>query len=117
MSTDIQRPSDYIRQRLRALRAFHKLSQREAADGISRQGYPLSMAQLSSYETGRRHRELPYDFVVAAAHFYCPGAYGDPIMTLRHGPMCSNCNDDPPTKYICRTCHRYRNDDGEVVAC
>jgi len=113
-------PSAYLIERLRLIRTTRRITQKQAAAGITAAGYPIAMANLAAIERGE-HKKLPYDFVVAAAEFYYRHTLsGQPyqrIHWLLDGPACLACHDDPPPNCICRTCRRYRNEDGEVVTC
>lgn len=119
MTSEGGRPSDCFIERIRTVRAFRRLTQEEVAEGITRFGYPMSKIQYRHFENGRR-KEVPYDFVVATTAFFngAPRGGAD-IYEFLYGPLCRNCNDDPPRRYACLTCHRHRNrnDEGEVVSC
>jgi hypothetical protein len=115
--TDNTTQSELAAKRVRELRLTRHLTLVEAANEITDCGYPISMGTLHYIETGQR-KSLPFDFVVAAAAFFTPG-YGAPnIPAFLYGPLCSDCQDQPPSKFICRTCRRSWNDEGtELIPC
>lgn len=109
--------SELAAKRVRALRMIRRLTLTEAAEGITQCGYSISMGGLHYIESGRR-KSLPFDLVVAAATFFTPGYGGPNIPGFLYGPLCSDCQDQPPHKFICRTCHRAWNDEGtELIPC
>lgn len=115
--TNPQPHSAQAARRIRALRTTRRLTLAEAAEGITTRGYEISLESLQHIESGRR-KSLPFDFVMAAARYFTLGFNGDPdISALLYGPLCDVCHDQPPRIYICGTCRRTLDDQGELTPC
>lgn len=97
--------------RIREFRKTRRISGEQLAEGLTKQGFPMTRSVLSNYENGR-FRTVPVDFLDAAMRFF-----GVSYNHFFHGPLCSSCDDDPPVQYICKVCQRTRNSDGELTRC
>lgn len=84
--------------RLREFRKVHRITQEQAAEGYTKYGCPMSRESLANVET-ERVRSVSIDLVFAAAGFYKVG-----LWDFFHGPLCGQCRDEPPIRFICTVC-------------
>lgn len=101
--------SHHVAERLRDFRKVRRITGDQFARGLTINGYPMTRPNWSAIENGRT-KSVPLDLVVAAARFLKV-----PLGQLFDGPLCGTCNDDPPVRFICRTCLRTRNSGGELI--
>jgi transcriptional regulator with XRE-family HTH domain len=103
--------SGLVANRVRALRTTRRISGDRFAQDITDRGYPLTRSMLANIENGR-FRTVPVDFFIASMQYF-DLKYED----FFFGPLCSACQDDPPQQFVCKTCRRTRDPDGELVKC
>lgn len=111
MSDVIYRESELAAKRIRAFRKTRHITTEQLAAALTKNGYPTTRSVLANIENGR-FRTVPIDLVVAAMRFFEVSLGG-----FMNGPLCNDCNDKPPSQFICKTCRRTTDARGELVAC
>lgn len=110
--SDAFETSREVATRLRAFRTTRGLTGEQMAKMLTDNGYPITRSVLANIEN-MRFRSLSVDLVFAAIKALQLANIGEFFV----GPLCNGCFDNPPVEYICKTCGRTKNADGELVRC
>jgi transcriptional regulator with XRE-family HTH domain len=102
--------SEQFIERLRDIRKTCCITGEQLAKGLTEHGHPITRSVISNMENGR-FKTVSIDLVMAAMSFLQRD-----LPTLLYGPLCTNCNDNPPQLFACRICNRYW-EKGKLVRC
>lgn len=102
--------SEQFIERLRDIRTTCCITGEQLAKGLTEHGYTVTRSVISNMENGR-FKSVPIDLVMAAMSFLQRD-----FATLLYGPLCTNCNDNPPPLFTCRICSRAW-EKGSLVKC
>lgn len=97
--------------RIRNIRKVRRITAEQLANGLTKNGYPVTRSILANYENAR-FKTLPVDLVAAAMRFY-----GVTFDRLLNGPLCNGCDDAPPQTFICKVCLRTTDANGNLIQC
>lgn len=105
------RLSGEVAERIRAFRTTRRLSTEVLAQELTENGYAISRGVLANIEN-KRFKTVSVDLLAVVMDYF-----GVSYWEFFAGPLCDGCSDNPPKAYICKTCGRTRDEDGELVRC